>query len=450
MGTVKTAGGESESFSVGPNAKQGTVLGPILSSASIAECCDEQMWGGSVVGSLVIRSLGFVDDLTGLNGTVRDVHQSHGVVTFFSKKKRIPLNEDKCLCLPINLCISEATPVLFVNGKEVEICSVAKYLGDFFNSKGDNNDLIDDRAKKGLGCMISSIALASEISLGIHLIKILVLLYKIMFLTIVLFNSGAWNNITATQIKKITTVQLKFLKRILHAPSSATNCFVYLELGIIPIEYNIHISQLNFLHHILKLDESDPVFLAFSQQKLFQFEKNWFNEVEALKVKYGIIETEDQIRGMSREKWKSIVKEYVHVYALDQLNRENSLKSRTSHHPEYEKLEIQEYFIYLPPADARLYFQVRCQIVDLKTLRKYKYGEDDTRCRLCEKEDETLDHVVNKCEKITRTDEVPDIFSSKREDVMDVVARMKMFTRLVEELDISAAEDHLSATPAQE
>ena len=146
------------------------------------------------------------------------------------------------------------------------------------------------------------------------------------------------------------------------------------------------------------------------------------------------------------------MKGYVHAYALDQLNRENSLKSRISIHPEYEKLEIQEYFLYLPPADARLYFQVRCQIADLKTLRKYKYGEDDTRCRLCEKEDETLDHVVNKCEKIKRTDEVPDIFSSKREDVMNVVARMKMFTRLVEELDISEAEaeDHPSVTPAQE
>ena len=441
VGTVKTAGGETESFTLGPNAKQGTVLGPILSSASIAECCDEQMWGGSVIGGLVIRSLGFVDDLTGLNDTVREVHISHGVVTFFSKKKRIPLNEDKCLCLPINLPITDATPVLFVNGKEVQICAVAKYLGDLFNSKGDNSDLIEDRANKGIGCMMSSIALASEISLGVHLIKILILLYKIMFLTVVLFNAGAWSNITAAQIKRITTVQLKFLKRILHAPSSATNCFVYLELGILPIEHNIHIYQLNFLHHILSLDEGDPVFLAYSQQKLFEFEKNWFNEVEALKEQYGILETENQIKGMTRERWKAKVKEYVYKYALEKLNHENSLKSKTSHHPEYDRLETKEYFLYLPPADARLYFAVRCGIVDLKTLRTYKYGDLDRKCRLCEKDDETLDHVINKCEKIPRTEEIHDIFSSRREDVMDVVAQMKTFIKLVEDLDAATTED---------
>ena len=189
------------------------------------------------------------------------------------------MNEDKCLCLPINLSDKEATPVLVVNGKEIDICETAKYLGDIFNSKGTNSDLIDDRVKKGLACMMSSISLASEISLGVHLIKILVCLYKIMFLTVVLFNSGAWNNLTSTDINRLTTIQLKFLKRILHAPSSATNSFVFLELGIIPIEYNIHMSQLNFLHHILTLEEDDPVYLAYCQQKLFEFEKNWHNEV---------------------------------------------------------------------------------------------------------------------------------------------------------------------------
>ena len=88
VGTVKTAGGETESFPVGPNAKQGTVLGPILSSASIAECCDEQNWGGIAVGSAVIRSLGFVDDLLGLNDTVkRCPHISWCSYLLFQEKK---------------------------------------------------------------------------------------------------------------------------------------------------------------------------------------------------------------------------------------------------------------------------------------------------------------------------------------------------------------------------
>ena len=160
-GTVKTNGGESESFKLGPNAKQGTVLGPILSSASIAECCDEHKEGGAMIGSLSIRSLAYVDDLMGMNHAVRDVHKSHRVVVFFSKKKRVDLNEEKCVVLPINVTDKDAIPVLYVNGRELDVVDVTRYLGDMFNSKGNDNDLIADRVTKGMACMISSIALAT-------------------------------------------------------------------------------------------------------------------------------------------------------------------------------------------------------------------------------------------------------------------------------------------------
>ena len=38
-----------------------------------------------------------------------------------------------------------SVPVLTVNGKEMDIVKKAKYLGDIFNSKGTNSDLIEDR-----------------------------------------------------------------------------------------------------------------------------------------------------------------------------------------------------------------------------------------------------------------------------------------------------------------
>ena len=64
--------------------------------------------------------------------------------------------------------------------------------------------------------------------------------------------------ITAESLSKLKVVQL-YLKRILHTPTSTANCIVYLELGLLPIEYNIHINQLQFLYHILSLEADDPV-----------------------------------------------------------------------------------------------------------------------------------------------------------------------------------------------
>ena len=432
-GTVKTNAGESESFKLGPNVKQGTVLGSTISSASIAESCDEQKEGGAMIGSLSIRSLAYVDDLMGINHAIRDVHKSHRVVVFFSKKKRINLNEEKCVVLPINVTDKDAIPILYVNGREMDIVDVTRYLGDMFNSKGNSNDLITDRVKKGLACMISSVALASEITLGAYLIKTLLSLYKSIFVQVTTFNSSAWDNLTKQQINKLQTVQLKFLKRILHAPASTANCFTFLELGILPIEFNINISQLNYLHHILTLDKSDPVYQAYNQQKLFEYEDNWYNNARKLRLKFELQETEAEIMTLSKEKWNSIVNMKVTKYAVDLLNNENSLKTKTSHHPQRDILQPQGYFDYLGPADARIIFAIRSGTLDVKTLRKYSYETGDTLCRLCTKEEETVDHIVNKCERIYRSTTISDVNSLEREDQETVVTRVKQFINLVEE-----------------
>ena len=432
---VKTSIGETEMFELGPNTKQGTVLGPILSSASIAECCLDQKRGGATVGSAIVRSLAFVDDLAGVNHKVLDTHESHKVVVLFSKKKRQPLNEDKCVILPINVPDGMATPVMYVNGKQMEICDLAKYLGDIFNSQGNNNDLINDRVAKGMRSMICCMALASEITLGAYLISTLMSLHKIMFIPVVSFNSGAWNNITAVQMSKLRTVQLKFLKRIVHTPQSTANCFTFLEMGIVPIDFTIHINQLQFLYHILKLDEDDPVKMNYHQQGLFRYERNWYNEVTELRKKYEIVLTDEQIIELSKERWKIEVHSKVRKFALESLNKENAEKKKTGYLSPYTSFKPQEYFRFLSASDARLFFSVRSQTVDIKSLRKYNYDNGDSLCRLCEQEDETLEHIINRCNAVVGTKEcIGDIFSVEKDNVVEVVSRLKCFKTFSEEM----------------
>ena len=61
----------------------------------------------------------------------------------------------------------------------------------------------------------------------------------------------------------------------------------------------------------------------------------------------------------------------------------------------------------------------------------------DTFCRLCGKEEETVDHIVNRCETITRTGVVSDVFSTNREDVEVVVRIMKVFVELADKKEES-------------
>ena len=65
----------------------------------------------------------------------------------------------------------------------------------------------------------------------------------------------------------------------------------------------IHIKQLCFLHHIVSLQDDDPVKTTYLEQLRYTFEPNWGNSITQLKLKYGICETDNEISEMSKERW---------------------------------------------------------------------------------------------------------------------------------------------------
>ena len=148
--------------------------------------------------------------------------------------------------------------------------------------------MVTDRVKKGKACTVNAVSLCSEVTMGVYTIPTLMLLYRSVFLSIVLYNSQAWSNMSTKNIHDLHVIQTNFLKRMLHAPKSTSNPILYLETGTIPIENEIHVKQLTFLHHVLSLDDNDPVRKTYHQQTKFPFEPNWANNVEILKQKYGV------------------------------------------------------------------------------------------------------------------------------------------------------------------
>ena len=54
------------------------------------------------------------------------MHESHAFIVAFSDKKRMGLNEEKCVVLPVNVPDSMAVPVLLVNGREMDIVEFTK------------------------------------------------------------------------------------------------------------------------------------------------------------------------------------------------------------------------------------------------------------------------------------------------------------------------------------
>ena len=178
---VRTPQGDTENFTKERIVKQRTVMGPMLYSVSIAEFCNHTVEGGINIGSMSIKALAFVDDVTTINNNYKVLHNTQNEMLLFSKRKRSPLNERKCYLLAVNTKPGVVSPTLYINQTEVDCVKSVVYLGDCFNAAGNNKDLVEDRAAKGVTCIINYFSICNELSLGIHAIEVLLLMYKSMF-----------------------------------------------------------------------------------------------------------------------------------------------------------------------------------------------------------------------------------------------------------------------------
>ena len=176
-----------------------------------------------------------------------------------------------------------------------------------------------------------------------------------------------------------------------YGPAGST--ITLLEFGVLPIKQEVHLRKLNFLYHILTCDENDPVKVVYNEQGRYKFEENWHNEVNKLRLEYSVEESDDDIKGLSKDAWKRLVEKRVTATALRLLNESCNSQSKTSNLPLFVKLKQQAYFNHLRSDDARNIFKARTGVLDIKSLRQYQY--DNERCRLCDGIKEDLQHVVN-------------------------------------------------------
>ena len=173
---------------------------------------------------------------------------------------------------------------------------------------------------------------------------------------------------------------------------ATTNSFIYLELGVLPIKYEIHKRQISFLYHIISLSEEDPVKMVWRNQTKLPEHNNWWCGVKSLMEKYSIPFDEEKIKKMSKETFKKKVKTTIIENAFQCLKNECESKSKTKN-IRYNKFETQEYIKLMYPGAAKTIFKCRAKTLGIKEHTKFKF--DNCLCRWCGVSNETLEHVVN-------------------------------------------------------
>ncbi len=392
---VKTPYGLTEPFETDPVVKQGTVLGSALCSSSTAEYCGINK--GVLVGNMFLSSLLYVDDVIDLASSLIDREEFHREALIFAKMNNLTLSDTKCYGMALNTDVNPPELMIEVDGSKFVIpVEVLVYLGDVFNTKGNNDDLIKDRVRRGTKASICITSLIQETNLGKHEISVWLLLYHSLFLSTVLFNSQTWSRLRDKDMEKLQVMQQKLLKKMVGVSTGTPNSFLFLELGVLPIKAELHKRQLMYLHRILLLPIDDPVHQMFINLMALDLkgEENWWTQVKLLLPRYGLPLVFDNLRMYTKSTFKSLVNKAIRNVVTKELISECTSLQKTCS-LQYETLETQEYLKVLYPNQARIILKSRCETLNLKTQNTFKFREDDTVCRKCCVEEETLQHVIN-------------------------------------------------------
>ena len=219
-----------------------------------------------------------------------------------------------------------------------------------------------------------------------------------LFLSSVLLNSEAWVNYTEKDVRILEQCDEILLSTILECDGKSSNAFKYLELGIIPIRFEIMKRKLMFLQYILKQEKKSMVYRIFKAMEDKPIKNDFVytckKYLEILKIRTNF----EDIGKMSKFTLKQILREKTKSEAFVYLKSQQIVQEKIKNII-YKELKMQD---YLFEGDRNLQvskaiYKARGQILDIKMHKKWKY--DDLDCEGCHKNFETGEEILQ-CENL--------------------------------------------------
>ena len=406
---VKTPFGLTQRENINKIVLQGEVFGPLQCSVQVdtfgKECVQENKFLYTYKEKVKVPALSMVDDLACVAESGLDSVELNSFINTKTNLKKLQFGVEKCHQLHIG-GKDHLTPNLHIDNWEIKkICETKTgvnnledvnsgevmvetadkdtYLGDIISKDGKNIKNIMARKAKGHGIINQISAMLEDICYGPYQIEVALIYRNSLLLNGILTNCEVWYGLTGIDISHLEQIDEIFLRKILEVPSSCPKCMLYLETGCKPVRFIIKTRRLMFLQYILKEDPNSLISQFFHAQDSQPMKNDWAltcrKDMEELDLK----ETFEEIRGMSKQKFKNLVSKATTKMALSYLLAEKNRLSKVLH-IQFSELKIQKYL--LPNVAslklAKFMYHARSRMLDLKVNYKNKH-QSDILCPVC-------------------------------------------------------------------
>ena len=232
------------------------------------------------------------------------------------------------------------------------------------------------------------------------------ILRESLFLSSLLLNSEAWVNYTEKDVRILEQCDEFLLSRILECDGNSSNAFKYLELGVIPIRFEIMKRKLMFLQYVLKQNKKSMIYRIFKAIEENPVKNDFVFTCKRYLEVLKIDSTFEQLENMSKTKLRKILKENIRNEAFMYLKNQQ-LKQEKIKDIKYTQLKMQD---YLAESDrsilvTKTIYKARGKTLDIKMQKKWKY--DNIKCEGCQLNIESGEEIL-KCDKLGKNDKQAD------------------------------------------
>ena len=390
---IKTPMGNIGPIDANEIVRQGTITGPKL-------CC-KNTDKVNKIGKKCITYIGpniktetliYVDDIQNASSNVKQLKIAVDNLKTMEKQKGFIFNNDvnKTGILIINKKKHKdySDIKVNVNRGEIEQTKEYKYLGEWYNEKGDNSLSLAKRKEK-ISYYIKEIRkYGNQYQLGKYAIAARLKIYKTVIIPAIYHNIETWSCISKSEMEELEKIQAKILKKITEQRITTPYYGLLSELGVWPIEQLIDLRKVMLLHNIMTSKGERLIKEIITEQIKRPWRGCWMETTSNICKKYSI--DIEKITELTKDGLKHIMKEKINK-SLEKLIKEMATsKTKLRFVTNFNQ---KSYINDLQYQDTITMIKIRMNMIETKCNYKGKF-KNKLICDMCEEESDTTEHIL--------------------------------------------------------
>ena len=301
-----------------------------------------------------------------------------------------------------------------------------RYLGDILSSDGKNDLNVTDRYNKGIGYVNQILGILKEISFGHYYFEQAIQLRNAKLVNGMLCSIEAMYGLTIAQIEKLEKCDRQFFRKIFNAPVSTPTESFYIETNTLPLHFIIIGRRLLYYWTILNKSDNELVKQVFKTQQLSPVKNDWCEAVK-LDMKFLDIDImENDIIGMKKSKFKSLIKRKIREAGAEFLIDLKNSHSKTSNLFIGDEMKMYLTTHHLTTQEKQLLFSLRTRTFKCKA--NYRNQFNSLQCDFCTHIDDQ-EHLL-KCSIVKELD-LPQVNYSDIHGTLDQQIKIAKVMKLI-------------------